>query len=113
MRAKSDLEKPQDTAYRHPLLLAYEFQELLAAGVVNNRAEIARRYRLSGARVTQVMNLLKLPKGVQDYLVALPTEKQRLYSGRRLREIVGIHNEAPQGKAFEELVKKLPGSAGV
>ena len=57
LRAKFHLEEPQDSAYRHSLLVAYEFQELLEVGVVNNRAEIAQRYGLSRARVTQTMRL--------------------------------------------------------
>lgn len=40
--------------------LTEEFQRLLDEGVVNNRAEIARQYDISRARVTQVLSLLKL-----------------------------------------------------
>ena len=60
-RAKRAVSGTSKKQYRHPLLLAYEFQELLEAGLVNSRAEIARRYGLSRARVTQVMSLLHLP----------------------------------------------------
>jgi len=92
-RAKSDIEESQGRACRHPLALAYEFQELLEGGLVDNRAEIARRYGLSRARVTQVTNLLNLPEAVRDYVRALPAEKQRCYSGRRLRQIAALANE--------------------
>ena len=107
-RAGSDTPKKQ---YQHPLLLAYEFQELLEAGVVNNRAEIARHCGLSRARVTQVMSLLQLPDDIQEYVMALPTEMQRSYSGRRLQGVAGIRDEAAQGKAFEDLVKKVSETA--
>lgn len=110
-RAKSHLEKPQDSAYRHPLALAYEFQELLEAEVVNKRAEIARRCGLSRARVTQVMKLLKLPEDIQEYVMALPPREQRLYSGRRLREIVGIRAKKRQLAAFDSLVSKASATA--
>jgi len=42
-RAKHGVAKECPEPYRHPLALAYEFQELLEARAVNNRAEIARR----------------------------------------------------------------------
>ncbi len=71
-RAKHGVAKECTEPYRHPLLLAYEFQKLLQTGVVNNRAKIARRYGLSRARVTQVMKLLTLPDEIQDYVMALP-----------------------------------------
>lgn len=67
-RAKHRVAKECRGPYRHPFTLAYEFQELLEAGVVNNRAEIARVYGLSRARVTQVMKLLDLAEKVQEYI---------------------------------------------
>ena len=97
---------------RHPLTLAYEFQELLEAGVVNNRAELARRCGLSRARVTQVMSLLHLPDEIQEYVMALPPGEQRLYSGRRLQGVAGIRDEAAQTDAFEDLAKDVSRTAG-
>jgi len=79
--------------------------------VVNNRAEIARLYGLSRARVTQVMSLLQLPDEIQQYVMVLPPWEQRVYSGRRLRNILGIERDEAQWEAFEDLVKKLSGSA--
>lgn len=92
--------------------MAYEFQELLEAEVVNNRAEIARRCGLSRARVTQVMKLLKLPSQVQEYVMSLPPQEQRLYSGRYLQGVAGIRGRAARAKAFEDLVKEVSGTAG-
>jgi len=71
--------------------------------VVNNRAEIARLYGLSRARITQVMSLLQLPEEIQKYVMALPPWEQRLYSGRRLGEIVDLPNEVVQLAALDEL----------
>ena len=92
--------------YRHPLTLAYEFQELLEAGVVNNRAEIARRCGLSRARVTQVMSLLHLPDEIQEYVLSLPPREQQLYSGRRLREIVALPDEVAQLAMLHKLRRR-------
>ena len=108
-RAGSDTPKKQ---YQHPLLLAYEFQELLEAGVVNNRAEIARHCGLSRARVTQVMKLLQLPDEIQEYVIAIPAREQRLCPRRRLRKVVAIRDAEAQAKAFEDLMKRLPGTDG-
>jgi len=90
-------------SYRHPLALPYEFQELLEAEMLHNRAEIARRYGSSRARVTQVMSLLHLPDEIQEYVIALPPWEQRLYLGRRLGEIVGLPNEVAQLAALDDL----------
>ena len=42
-----------------------------------NLAEIARRYGLSRARVTQIMNLLDLPDEIQEYVMALPPREHK------------------------------------
>jgi len=57
------------------------------------------------------MSLLHVPDEIQEYVLALPPGEQRRYSGRRLREVAGICHEATQFTAFEDLVKKLLGSA--
>ena len=92
-RAKHGVAKERREPYRHPLALAYEFHELVQAGVVNNWAKIARRYGLSRARVTQVMKLLNL--------------RQRLYSGRSLRDLLPVHDEQAQVEASEHLVQRV------
>jgi len=55
----------------HPLHIAKQFQQQLEAGTVN-KAELARRHRMSRARVTQIMNLLKLSPEIQSaaYMLA-------------------------------------------
>lgn len=95
--------EPRGTA----LLLAYEFEGLLDGGVVNNRAELARRCGISRARVTQIMNLLKLPERVRSYLSALPEQQQTLYSERRLRPILAARDQEAQIGAFHKLAKEV------
>ena len=53
----------------NPLILAYKMKELLDSGVFGSKAELARRYGWSRARVTQIMNLLKLPEEIQAVLL--------------------------------------------
>ena len=91
------------------MLLAYEFQELLEAGVVNNRAEIALRYGLSRARVTQIMKLLELPESAQEYVMALPDAERRKFPGRRLRGIVALKSGEAQLDQFERLRQEVQG----
>ena len=60
---------------------------MLEEGSAESLNEIARIENLSRARVTQIMNLLKLPANVKRFLASLqdPMEIQR-YSERRLRK---------------------------
>jgi hypothetical protein len=84
-------------------VVAEEYQRLLDDGLVNSRAEIAKLYGVSRARVTQVMKLLTLPVPVKEYLTSLPAERSRGYPERRLREVVGLPSEQAQVRAFNEL----------
>jgi len=59
---------------------------MLDDGVVVSMSEIARTEGLTRARVTQIMNLLKLPAEKQVFLLELDDAKLvREYSERRLR----------------------------
>lgn len=54
------------------LAMAEEFQRLLDAGEARNRADLALRFRLTRARVTQLMKLLGLNPMVVAYVKSLP-----------------------------------------
>jgi len=60
---------------------------MLVKGQVNSLAEIGQKEGLTRARVTQIMNLLKLPNEVKTFLAGLgdPKEIQK-YSERKLRD---------------------------
>jgi len=58
---------------------------MLDDGTAKSKSEIARIEGLSPARVTQVMNLLKLPNHVKRFLAGLSDPKEvRKYSEKRL-----------------------------
>ncbi len=57
----AELEVPEGPPAVKAFALADEFQRLLDSGVVR-RADLARRFKLSRARVTQLMNLHKLSR---------------------------------------------------
>lgn len=94
-------ESPQSRSMA--VLLAFDFQYLLRSGQVRNRADLARRFDISRARVTQIMDILTLPAPVVDYLSSLPNEDKCRYPERRLRTILSLPTEEEQAKAFEEL----------
>jgi len=55
-------------AYRNPIYLAKEYKKMIDTGEVKNQAELARIKGISRARVTQILNLLKLDKSIIDNL---------------------------------------------
>ena len=70
----------------HPIHRAIEFQKLLDEGTFNNRAELARNFKISRARVTQLLELLNLEPKVKTHLLALrDTKSVRIHSERKLR----------------------------
>ncbi len=93
-------------------MLPYESQSLLDTGVVNSRADIARLRGISRARVTQLMNVPRLPKSVRACLTALTEHQQTLYTERRPREIMTVTGEDGHVRAFEELLPGTSGAAG-
>ena len=82
---------------------AFEFQERLEDGVVNTRAEIAERYGISRARVTQVLNILRLPQAVLSLLVELAEQGRTPCSERRLRSIAKLPTENAQMAAVKRI----------
>ena len=54
------------------LALAHRFDHLLRTGQVGSYAELARRGRVSRARVSQIMQLLLLAPAIQEEVLFLP-----------------------------------------
>ncbi|MCK4788173.1 MAG: hypothetical protein KAV87_30800, partial [Desulfobacteraceae bacterium] len=46
--------------YRNPIFLAKEYKKMINLAEVKNQAELARIKGISRARVTQILNLLKI-----------------------------------------------------
>ena len=61
--------------------------------LANNRAEVAERYGISRARITQVMDLLKLPREV---LRLLADSGGAVWSERQLRDVLRLSSEDDQ-----------------
>lgn len=75
--------------YRNPIYLAKEYKEMIDRSKVKNQAELARLKGISRARVTQILNILKLDKSIIDKLEQIgdPMDK-KVISERELRKII-------------------------
>ena len=86
---------------------ALEYQKMLSMGVAKNKAEIARIEGISRARVTQILDLLKLAPEIQNYLMTIEDRKDpKILTERRLRKIAKINNHKLQIKKFQELLQR-------
>jgi hypothetical protein len=62
---------------------------MIYSGKVKNQAELARLKGISRARVTQILNLLKLDKSILDNLEKIGDPMNRkVISERKLRKII-------------------------
>jgi hypothetical protein len=87
------IEKPSSSkkTYKNPIYLAKEYKEMIDSGEAKNQAEIARIKGISRARVTQILNLLKLDKDIINKLELIgdPMDK-KVISERELRKIIHL-----------------------
>jgi hypothetical protein len=67
---------------------AKHYSDLLQRGVVNSKAELARKEGIPRARITQILNLLNLTVEIQEYLATVKGEA--FFTERRLRRIALI-----------------------
>ena len=73
---------------------------------MSNRAELARKYGFSRARITQLMNLLRLPTEIREQIGMMPERVQRHFSERRLRTIVNRTTAREQRQEVKNLLLK-------
>ena len=70
------------------------------------KAQLARKKKTSRARITQIMNLLKLDPEIRDYIKNIDNPDQITYfTERKLRAIATIKNSKKQHDEFERLKK--------
>lgn len=87
------------------LRLARQIREKLDAGAYASQAACARAMGLSGARVTQILNLLHLAPDLQQRLLACPHPVR--FPEHRLRRMLKPPNEAGQRKVLGEVLSAL------
>lgn len=106
--------KEKKSTRPHPLMLAYRFKERLDRGVVNSKAELARRMGLSRTRVTQALNLLKLPRPIIQFLANCQDPAILGYfTERRLRPLTKLANDAEKTDGFGSMLAEATSNLAV
>jgi hypothetical protein len=89
-RKSNALNRPQ----KHIIHKAIRWKKMLDDGEVGSLSELAKKEGLTRARVTQIMNLLKLPDDMREFLLGLENPKEiKKYSERRLRGLTVSEKE--------------------
>ena len=92
--------------YRNPIYLAREYKEMIDNGQVKNQAELAKLKGVSRARVTQILNLLKLDSSIIQELEKLGDPlKSRIITERILRPYV--NKSFRERKVFINIIKTI------
>ena len=74
------------SVYRNPIYIAKEYKGMIDSGKVKNQSELAKLIGITRARVTQILNLLKLDGSIIDNLEQIgdPMD-QKIFNERKLR----------------------------
>lgn len=92
----------------YAFLRAKQYEKLLKHKKVKNKTELAQKEKTSKARITQILNLLKLAPEIQEYLKNLTDEKQlRFFTEKRLRPITQIKDHEAQLRKFTGLKSQV------
>ena len=83
------------------LALAIRFEGLLRTGTIRDHAELARRGRVTRARMTQIMKLLDLAPDIQEQILFLPPVEG--LNERNLRRIVSTIDWREQRRLFQKI----------
>ena len=70
-QTSQNITKNSKHHYRNPVFLAREWQKDLSEGKYSSRADLSRKMGVSRARVTQILNLLKLPEEIVEKVCAM------------------------------------------
>ena len=75
--------------YRNPIYLAREYKQMIDNGQVKNQSDLTRLKGVSRARITQLINILKLDKKIKTKIEKLGDPlPNRAISERQLRKII-------------------------
>ena len=92
--------------YRNPIYLAREWRKVLDEGKFTSLAELSRDLKVSRARVTQILNLLKLAPDVAENISSLGDPLiNPIISERRLRPLLALNAEQQKSLVEAMLVK--------
>jgi hypothetical protein len=82
------------------MALAIRFEGLLQDKAIQDYADLARRGRVTRARITQIMKLLDLAPDIQEQILFLPLIKG--LNERRLRPVVSGTDWQEQRRLFQK-----------
>ncbi len=100
---KKSPKKPRIDWYKKAL----EYQEMLTTGLAKSQADLSRKEGVSRARITQLLNILKLPQEIRDHLDNIAKEKNPGFpTERKIREILQIKDPRAQMDKLNELVSE-------
>ena len=96
--------------FTSPLQEARRYERMLESNPsMKTRADLAREMGVSRARLTQIMNLLRLDYAVQEQLLGLEDQRiVRFFSERRLRPLIQIEDPKQQVREFERMLAQIP-----
>jgi hypothetical protein len=113
LAASNEASPTQNQPSTHVFLLARSWRQQLDREPGLSKAKIAAREGLSRARVTQVMNLLRLPSEIQSDLLQPPAPLQmHMFTERALRLLVSCPDAQIQAGLWRRLLEGLRVSAG-
>lgn len=105
----SSTETRARKTYRNPVALALEWQKAIDSGHYLSQADVTQEKGVSHARVTQVLNLLRLAPRVIGIVMDLGDPLLApMATERRLRRIINL----PRQKQLKELAIILGGIQG-
>jgi hypothetical protein len=74
-KVRKKKEKPLPKPQKHLIHKAIVWKKMLDSGTVKSISDLSRKVEISRPRVIQIMNLLKLPSDVQEFLMRLDNSK--------------------------------------
>ena len=87
-----------------PLIEAIKYANAFNEPSIETMAQVGARFGVSRARVSQVMNLLRLDERIKFYLLNIEDSKEHNYfSERKLRKIALVKDCNEQYRIFKQL----------
>ena len=97
--------KPAVKTYPNPVKVALKYKEMLNQGQADAQADLSRILGVSRAKVTQMLNLLKLDEEILAFMLGLEDTDERLkvLTERKLRFLIQMSGRK-QRKEFRKKV---------
>jgi hypothetical protein len=101
-----NLIKINKRQYRNPIYLAREWRKSLDNGEYTSLADLARHLKVSRARVTQIMNLLKLAPNAVEMVSSLGDPlRSPIISERSLRPLLALKDDQQKAQVEVTILK--------